>query len=251
MEVEFILTLNVQRELYEKPRDMARFRWYIEQLLGGTGRDDDERDVQLPIVAVNPMGKEHCLAAVNALIAIDADGVAAAAAREAAARLSEMNASARVYVNLLDDRMGGWTNRIYSEFGLRYGTAFAMRANRKRRFAGVWCWTSEAYAAADIRVMTFDAVYRAAYWQTLGAPRTLREMLALDRGAAQFSGAQAPRLSADDLDYTREVLAPFLDASDQPTCIAALFGDEAARSCGYAPLGVSALAGQALAAHGA
>ncbi len=246
MEVEFIPTLQVQRELYEKPRDMARFRWYIEQMLGDSG-DDGERDVRLPIGAVNPMGQEHCLAAVNALITIDADGVAAAAAREAAGRLPGTKASARVFVNLVDDLMGGWTDRIFAEFKNRYGDALSMRANRTRRFAGVWCWTSENYAAADIRAMTFDTVYRAAHWQTHGAPRILREMLALDHAAALFSGAREPALSADDLEYTREVLTPYLDASDQPTCIAALFGDEAARSCGYAPLGLSARAGQALA----
>ncbi len=246
MEVEFIPTLQVQRELYEKPRDVARFRWYIEQMLGDSD-DGGERDVRLPISAVNPMGKEHCLTAVNALIAIDADGVAAAASRAAAARLPTVKDCARVFVNLVDDLLGGWTDRIFTEYKGRYGDEQTMRANRARRLAGVWCWTSEAYAAADIRAMTLDAVYRAAHWQARGATRTLREMLALDRDAARFSGAQEPMLGADDLAYTREVLAPYLDASDQPTCIAALFGDEAARSCGYPPLGLSVRAGQAMA----
>lgn len=246
MEFEFIPTLHVQRELYEKPRDMARFRWYIEQMLGDSD-DSGKRDVQLPIGAVNPMGKAHCLAAVNELIAIGADGVAAVASREAAARLPDAGPAARIHVSVLDDRMGGWTNRIFSEFGLRYGNDFAIRANRTRRFYGVWCWTSETYTAAQLRTSTFDTVYRAWHWQTRGAPRTLREMLALDHEAAQFSGAQQPLLDADDLEYTRQVLAPYLDAGDQPTCIAALFGDDAARSCGYPPLGLSARAGQALA----
>jgi hypothetical protein len=246
MNIDFIPTLQVQRELYEKPRDMARFRWYIEQMLGDSA-DGDERDVQLPIGAVNPMGKAHCLDAVNALIAIDADGVAAAAALEAAVRLPDVGPAARIYVNVLDDCMGGWTNRIFSEFGLRYGSDFAIRANRTRRFYGVWCWTSEGYSIQRIRMLTFDTVYRAWHWLTRGAPHTLREMLALDHAAAGFAGDTAPILPADDLEYTRAVLAPLLDASDQPTCIAALFGDEAARSCGYPPLGLSPRAGQALA----
>lgn len=246
MNIDFIPTLQVQRELYEKPRDMARFRWYIEQMLGDS-MDSDERDVQVPIGAVNPMGKAHCLDAVNALIAIDADGVAAAAAHEAAERLPDAGPAARIYVNVLDDRMGGWTNRIFSEFGLRYGNDFAIRANRARRFYGVWCWTSETYTAGQLRALTFDTVYRAWHWLTHGAPHMLREMLALDHAAARFAGETAPILLDDDLDYTREVLASLLDAGDQPTCIAALFGDDAARSCGYPPLGLSPRAGQALA----
>jgi hypothetical protein len=247
MKIEYVPTLHVQRELYEKPRDFARFRWYIEQLTGGD--TSDARDVQLPIGAVNPMGKAHCLEAVNALIAIDADAVAAAAAGQAAAQLPPLDATARVYLNVLDDLLGGWTDRIFTEFKYRYPDAAAVHSNAKRCFYGVWCWTSQTYIVEDIRRCAFDSVYRGWHTQVHPAPKSLRDMLVLDHNAARFSGLVAPALPTDDLEYTRIVLQPHLDAVDQPTCIAALFGDEAAHSCGYPPLGLSRRAGQALAAQ--
>lgn len=51
----------------------------------------------------------------------------------------------------------------------------------------------------------------------------------------------------DELEYAREVIAPNLDSKDYPIIITSLFGDVAAASLGYAPLGLSERAGLALA----
>ncbi|HET6882929.1 MAG TPA: hypothetical protein VFI31_22360 [Pirellulales bacterium] len=56
-----------------------------------------------------------------------------------------------------------------------------------------------------------------------------------------------PVIDDDDLDYTREVLAPLLDAEDARTAIECLFGDVAARSLGLTPRGLSPRAGLSLA----
>jgi hypothetical protein len=45
------------------------------------------------------------------------------------------------------------------------------------------------------------------------------------------------------LAQAREVIRTRLDATDLPTCFAALFGDEAAAQLGHAPLGLPAFAG--------
>jgi hypothetical protein len=58
-------------------------------------------------------------------------------------------------------------------------------------------------------------------------------------------------LDAEDIDYTREVLVPYLDADDMRTCIECLFGDEAGRTLGFTPRGLSPWAGLALALHDA
>jgi hypothetical protein len=63
------------------------------------------------------------------------------------------------------------------------------------------------------------------------------------------AGCTRPTLEADDLSYTRNVISPYLDASDMPTAVACLFGDPAARSLGFRPLGLSARAGLALALY--
>ena len=60
-----------------------------------------------------------------------------------------------------------------------------------------------------------------------------------------------PMLDDDDIAYTREVLAPLLDASDKRTCIECLFGDGAGRTLGFTPRGLSPWAGLAMALHDA
>ena len=55
----------------------------------------------------------------------------------------------------------------------------------------------------------------------------------------------------EDLASTREVLIPFLDADDKRTCMEYLFGDEAGRTLGFTPRGLSPWAGLALALHDA
>ena len=65
------------------------------------------------------------------------------------------------------------------------------------------------------------------------------------------AGCDEPALDPDDLAYTRETIEPYLAASDRPTVVACLYGDEAARNLGYRPLGFSLRAGLALALHAA
>ena len=52
MNIEYISTLPVLRELYEKPRDMNRFNWYVEQMTGVN--EAGKVDVVMPITAANP-----------------------------------------------------------------------------------------------------------------------------------------------------------------------------------------------------
>jgi hypothetical protein len=65
--------------------------------------------------------------------------------------------------------------------------------------------------------------------------------------AAVFAGASEPTLDAEEIVYSREIIAPYLDSADLPTLFACLYGDEAARSVGYTPLGLSPRAGYAVA----
>ena len=69
-----------------------------------------------------------------------------------------------------------------------------------------------------------------------------------------LAGCSSPTLDAEDIAYTREVLIPYLDAvdaDDMRTCIECLFGDEAGRTLGFTPRGLSPWAGLALALHDA
>lgn len=63
------------------------------------------------------------------------------------------------------------------------------------------------------------------------------------------AGCTGPALEEDDLVYTRDAIAPLLEASDRATLVACVFGDPAARALGYPPHGLSERAGLALALH--
>ena len=52
MRLEYVPLLKVQRDLYELPRGMERFREYIR-----TMSDAATGDLKFPLVAMNPMGR--------------------------------------------------------------------------------------------------------------------------------------------------------------------------------------------------
>ena len=90
-------------------------------------------------------------------------------------------------------------------------------------------------------------IFRAAYILQNGPALNLAGMLAQEGHVMAMAGCSEPSLDASDLDYTREVLQPHLQATDRPTLMACLFGDPAARALGYPPRGLSHRAGLALA----
>ena len=65
MALSFVPLLRIQRELYAMPRGMERFREYIR-----TMTDQDTGDLALPLVAMNPMGKDHVPALIDEYLAL-------------------------------------------------------------------------------------------------------------------------------------------------------------------------------------
>src|ERR1044071_2995561 len=240
MKLEFVPLLKVQRELYGMPRGMERFRAYLATMI-----DPETRDLKLPLSGMNPMGKDHIPLLLDQYLAMDADRIASRAVADAASSLTNVQGEFKVAFVWSDDAMGGWTNRYTSEFGRRFGT----KAYHRRGWLEVGLWTSETPAAETVREQVLTTIYRAAHIEQHGFAHTLREMLAQEGFAMAQAGCTEPALDEDDLAYTREVIRPYLDTKDYPAIIACLFGDEAARSLGYVPVGLSARAGFALALH--
>lgn len=238
MNLEYVPLLQVQRDLYSLPRGFERFREYLRTMI-----DPDSGDLKLPLVAMNPMGKDHLPQFLDKLIEMDADGEAARAATEAKSILKAEPGEYKVCLVVSDDLRGGWTNRYTAEFDYR----FRQKAYYKRGWIAGILWTSETYTTEQIREEVQLCLFRAAYVQQHGYARTLGEMLAQESYAISMAGSASPTLDPDDLAYTREVLASYLDKTDLPTLIAALFGDAAAQQLGYPPLGLSLRAGLALA----
>ena len=236
MELELLTLLHMQRELYAMPRSLNRFNAYLKQIVGGS-----EDDIEFPpLVMMNPMGREHCLEAVDHLIAIGAEDAAARALVEARAKLVDVAGAFKVSLVLADDRMGGWTNRTFAGFTSRFPTKDALN---KRPFITVPCWTSETWTADDACRQTLAQVRRVAFVMQHGTPQTLRERMAQEGAALAFAGLNTITLPSDELSYSREVIAPHLDATDQPTVFACLFGDEAASEAGYPQFGLPRNAG--------
>jgi hypothetical protein len=207
-----------------------------------------------PLLLANPMARDHVTALLDALHALDADGIAARAAEEASTRLAGEPGEYDAGLVVVDDLMGGWTNRYAAEFTVRFQSGppgeHPPQWMTRRWVYGV-LWSSEPASEEAVRDAMMTAIYRMAYVQRDGLARTLRARLKQEGSVLAAAGCTAPALEADDLAYTREVLAPHLDADDLRTTIQCLFGDPAGRTLGFAPLGLSHWAGLALALHDA
>jgi hypothetical protein len=253
MMLNYVPLLRVARELQGIPRGMARFRQYLRTI-----SNEDGSDIELtPLLIMNPMGKDHVTALLDALLEMDADAIATDAAAEASARLADVSGDFRTGLAIADDRGGGWTNRYDWEFTLRFGPRpLQDRFNSEAMWRRYWVtgvlWSSEAPTEQAVREAVLTAAYRLAYgFRQHGGARSIRAMMAQEGSVMAMAGCTGPVLDEDDLAYTREVLTPFLDADDKRTAIECLFGDAAGRTLGFTPRGLSPWAGLALALHDA
>jgi hypothetical protein len=260
MRLDYVALLEIQREIQGMPFGIERFRHYLRTIWNCY---DTEFEL-IPLLAANPMARDHVTALLDELLALGAEQVAADSAAQAAARLSDVPGEWRGAVVVIDDLKGGWTNRYDWEFNLRFGAhhfrggvnaaaRVEMQPHRWSKF--LWAigalWSSEPPSTRCVREAMLTAVYRIAYTHQHGSARTLRDMLAQEGQVMAISACSGPVLDDDDIAYTREVIAPHLDAVDKRTCIECLFGDSAGRTLGFTPRGLSPWAGLALALHDA
>lgn len=241
MRLEFAPLLGIQRELYRIPIGKERFQAYLRAMLN-EGRDG----VRLPpLVALNPMARGHVGELIEALFDLDAEGVASQAASEASAGLSDVTAAFSIGLVVVDDVGGGWTNRCACEYAWTVGNPASLQPG----WLTAVLWSSEPASTRAVRESVQVPVYRAAYALRHGRARTLRDCMAQEGYALAGAGCASPSLDADDLDYTSQLLEPHLDEADPRTVMECLYGDEAGRTLGFTPRGLSPRAGLALALH--
>ena len=238
MELEFVSLLGIQRELYRLPRGRERFEAYLRAMV-----DPRTGDLDLPLVDMNPMGKEHLPRLLDRLLELDAEAVGADAAASTQSATADVPGAFRVGLVVADDARGGWTDRCCTELGHR----FEGGALYKRGWIVGLLWTSEAPSETAVRHEVSTCIHRLAHIRRRGPATTIAAMLEQEGEAMAAAGCDEPGLDADDLAYTRQVIGPYLAASDRATVVACLYGDEAARKLGYRPLGFSPRAGLALA----
>jgi hypothetical protein len=245
MYITHVPLLQIQRELYERPRTMARFHEYLRTIFGGDVSEENDIPQLVPLIAMNPMGRTHVNDRLHQLLALDAEAIAAAAVAEAQKRLTPMLPSYQGDYQhglvIVDDLGGAWSNRFVGEAG-RFA---AVKLDKYKWFSSGF-FVSDEPTPARVRQTVLSGIYRTLYLDRHGAPKTLRQMLVQEGQTGRFAGI-APHLGADDLAYSQEVLQSYLDSAHYPTCIAAMLGDEAARTLGYQPLGLSPYAGIAVA----
>jgi hypothetical protein len=254
MKLDYVPLLRVQRELHDIPRDVKingvpkRFLHYLRTL----GSEDGTGLEFPPLVGINPMAKDHVTVLLDALLALDADGIAARAAAEASAVLADVPVEVKATLLVMDDWMG-WAQRAPYEFDLRFYGGLPERLPRwtKHFWLTAVLWGSEPASEQAVREAMMTMAHRLAYVHRHGAARTLRDMLTQEGHVMATAGCTGPVLDAEDIAYTREVLIPFLDAEDKRTAMECLFGDAAGRTLGFTPRGLSPWAGLALALHDA
>jgi hypothetical protein len=224
----FVPLLAVQRAIYELPPGPERFQRYVETL-----RDDAE-----PLSAMNPMGKAHCPALLDEYLALDADSVGERALRNALTTLEPGAIPRRATLVLVDDLKGGWTNRTAHEYNRRVPEKVVAD------WLSVFLWTSEPPSVESVENAVKTALHRSAWLLRNGPPKTLRDVLAQERFAADW-----PPLVGEEREDAVQVIRPLLDtpATNMPIVVAALFGDEGAASLGYPPLRLKKNAGLRLA----
>ncbi len=201
-------------------------------------------DIELPLDAFNPMGKEHVAEQLEEYISMGADAIAAEAVEDAVAKLEHADSHYNVGLVLADDAKGGWTNRYATEFAHRYD----VQAHFRRGWTTGLLWTNEPSSLEHVRREAASAVFRAAYVQRNGIARTLRQMLSQTRYISANAGYDTPTYEVEEMEYSRQVIEPFLDSEIMAVQIACLFGDDVASELGHQPLGLSFRAGMALAA---
>jgi hypothetical protein len=229
--IQHVPLLATIRPLYDLPREASlRFPRYLA-LLGSTATT-----VIPPLNVMNPMAKSHVATYLDQLISADIDTLARTWIAEVEAQLGDLGDYQHGF-GVADDVAGGWTERSASEMRQRFAPPY-------QHWLTTVLFASNPCAIPDIRGLLRATCYRHYHQTQHGIPTNLATMLAQEQGALRF-GTIVPPLSPDDLAYTDHIIGPYLAATDYPTQIAVLWGDEVARHNGFPPLGFSHNAGLA------
>ncbi len=246
--IRFEPLLECQRRLLDLPIGRERFLNYLEVM----GRLPDG-SVKLPLTLVNPMAKDHVTEMLDRLIDSGAEEVAAEATARAAERMSPRVVEAvhgldlKVTVVVVDDAMGGWTDRVLSDFSYRFLEPGRRHHEIEHGWITTVLWSGDPYSPGVLAAATAAAIYRAFYVLEHGGPRSLDEMMRQEGRAAWFGDVRYPDAAEAAVDDTANILAAYRSSTARPVQVAALWGDDAAEASGYDTLGVVAWGGLALA----
>ena len=229
--IQHVALLTTIRPLYNLSREASlRFPRYLT-LLGSTATT-----IIPPLNVINPMAKPHIATYLDQLISTDIDTRANTWITEVEALLGDLGDYQHGF-GVADDIAGGWTERSATEMRQRFTPPY-------QHWLTTVLFASDTISISHIRGLLRATCYRHYHQTQHGIPTNLATMLAQEQGALRF-GNICPTLTPDDLVYTDHIIRPYLAATDYPTQIAVLWGDDVARHNGFPPLGFSHAAGLA------
>ena len=184
------------------------------------------------LAAFNPMAGDAAAAAVRALIALCAEDVAAAAAKGVLARC-DWRAPLTLAVVLATPGM--WTDRLATE--VRHRT----NAERRDAHGEILLWADDPPSVATIERESIAEAVRTMWTSLHGSASSLHAVLAREGLAYALAGA-APRHQPDGI-LVPEAIEVLGDTAALGDVVAVLYGDAAAITLGYTPLGLAERAG--------
>lgn len=221
--------LQQMADLYRMPRDRKRFEKYLQMLQG-----DTKSDLVLPIAGYNPMGSDHVLTKIEALIDLQIENCIE---KELEIINSSMTKTSQnqifdVVINLSDDIGGAWTDRYASH----YTNTFDFGAIARRNFCTPYFWTSElTFAMEQCRERILEAIHRTIFFVRNGSPSTLEEHVEQEIFVHQNLNKA---ISSTESHREIEKFYETHKSSDDYSIIFNFFyGDEASESLGYRTYG--------------
>lgn len=226
-------TLAAMAEVYRLPKEggpkSARFAQYAKAAAEAWG-----------FPAYNPMAGVHALAAVETLLAMDAERVT----RQCAERVVSVSAyEGTVDLAVIVASAGMWTDRVATE--VQYRTI----AERRAGHGLVYQWTREELTLPALEREACAETVRVLWTAMHGAARSMRSVLHRE-GLAYAMAAQCMTdpvavepPSREESAAVEGALHVLGDSADPGEIAAVLFGDPGAEAMGWATLGIGDRAG--------
>ncbi len=213
-------------DFYKKPPSQVRFQEYLNLM------SPNRKDVVLPIAAYNPMAKAHVWAKLEALKALNTEGVMQSIISKVNEKNRHEDIAFQVALVLADDLKGGWTNRILTDYKSKFEDNFNQK---KRPFCTPFFWSSEDFSIENIRIRVEEYLWRTVFQAEKGFDKTLFHHLQQEAFVKKKMGIE--ELTYEEGDLVQELFDNNISNTSEPFILAFLYGDEAVEHLGHQPIG--------------
>ncbi len=222
--------LTTMLDFYAKPRTIERFQDYLKLLQGSS-----PNELLLPLGGFNPMGKEHVLAKLRELQALNVEEIMLETIQQWNAEHAKPAEETvfQVAFNLSDDLKGGWTNRFATDYDMKFNCAGLVN----KKFCTPIFWSSEEFSLQLIRERTRASLVRTHYFLNQRKPKTLSDHVAQERYVNCF----APKTDAaplTDFDAMHLYYQEHAHSESYAIIFNFFYGDEACKALGFPHYGI-------------